>query len=141
VAAIRPGHRPAAVPIEATPLPSYDLDHRCVRSLPLVAEHVPQGPTEDHLVEEIAGILWRKRCLSLGWSGGWQWTHDGERIAWIDLRAEAERLHLTYRVRVGGGDWEDVAETVRIEGHVAPVPRRARTEPLSSCRTPAGTDR
>jgi hypothetical protein len=25
----------------------------------LVAEHGPQGPTEEHLVEEIAGILWR----------------------------------------------------------------------------------
>jgi hypothetical protein len=23
-------------------------------------------------------------------------------------------VHLTYRVRIGGGDWEDVAETVRI---------------------------
>ena len=31
----------------------------------LVAEHVPQGPTEEHLVEEIAGILWRKRRLRL----------------------------------------------------------------------------
>src|SRR5271166_4292821 len=24
----------------------------------LVAEHAPQGPTEEHLVEELAGILW-----------------------------------------------------------------------------------
>jgi hypothetical protein len=30
-----------------------------------VAEHVPQGPTEEHLVEELAGILWRKRRLRL----------------------------------------------------------------------------
>src|ERR1700693_1135619 len=29
----------------------------------LVAEHAPQGPTEEHLVEELAGILWRKRRL------------------------------------------------------------------------------
>ena len=36
------------------------------------------------------------------------------KFAWISLRAEADRLHLTYRVRIGGGDWEDVAETVRI---------------------------
>jgi hypothetical protein len=27
----------------------------------LVAEHAPQGPTEEHLVEEIASIMWRKR--------------------------------------------------------------------------------
>jgi hypothetical protein len=31
----------------------------------LVAEHAPQGPTEEHLVEELAGILWRKRRLRL----------------------------------------------------------------------------
>src|SRR6476469_8884845 len=31
----------------------------------LVAEHRPQGPTEERLVEEIAGILWRKRRLRL----------------------------------------------------------------------------
>jgi hypothetical protein len=31
----------------------------------LVGEHVPQGPTEEHLVEEIAGIVWRKRRLRL----------------------------------------------------------------------------
>jgi hypothetical protein len=32
----------------------------------LVAEHRPQGPTEEHLVEELAGIIWRKRRLRLG---------------------------------------------------------------------------
>lgn len=31
----------------------------------LVEEHAPQGPTETHLVEEIAGIIWRKRRLRL----------------------------------------------------------------------------
>ncbi len=31
----------------------------------LVAEHAPQGPTEEHLVEELVGILWRKRRLRL----------------------------------------------------------------------------
>ena len=36
----------------------------------LVAEHVPQGPTEEHLVEELAGIVWRKRRRPSPWSGG-----------------------------------------------------------------------
>jgi hypothetical protein len=58
--------------------------------------------------------LHREGCLRAGWAGGWQWTHDGERVAWISLRIDADRVHLTYRVRIGGGDWEDVAETVRI---------------------------
>ena len=31
----------------------------------LVVEHGPQGPTEEHLVEELAGVLWRKRRLRL----------------------------------------------------------------------------
>jgi hypothetical protein len=31
----------------------------------VLAEHAPQGPTEEHLVEELAGILWRKRRLRL----------------------------------------------------------------------------
>ena len=34
-------------------------------STALAAEHGPQGPTEEHLVEEMAGILWRKRRLRL----------------------------------------------------------------------------
>src|SRR5215208_4858435 len=31
----------------------------------LICEHRPQGPTEAHLVEELAGILWRKRRMQL----------------------------------------------------------------------------
>lgn len=31
----------------------------------LTVEHAPQGPTEEHLVEELAGIFWRKRRLRL----------------------------------------------------------------------------
>jgi hypothetical protein len=31
----------------------------------LVTEHAPQGPTEEHLVEELAGIIWRKRRLRI----------------------------------------------------------------------------
>jgi hypothetical protein len=58
--------------------------------------------------------LHREGCLRAGWIGGGQWTRDGEKVASINLRAEADRLHLTYRVRIGGGEWEDVAETVRI---------------------------
>jgi hypothetical protein len=30
-----------------------------------VAELAPQGPTEEHLVEELAGIIWRKRRLRM----------------------------------------------------------------------------
>jgi len=58
--------------------------------------------------------LRRAGYLRAGFVGGWQWTREGEKVASINLRAEHEWLHLTYRVRFGGGDWEDVAEVVRI---------------------------
>jgi len=53
-------------------------------------------------------------CLRAGWAGSWQWTSDGEKLGWINLRAEDDQLHLSYRVRIAGGEWEDVAETVRV---------------------------
>jgi hypothetical protein len=31
----------------------------------LSTEHEPKGPTEEHLIEELAGIFWRKRRLRL----------------------------------------------------------------------------
>jgi hypothetical protein len=31
----------------------------------LAAEHAPDGPTEEHVVEELAGIIWRKRRLRM----------------------------------------------------------------------------
>jgi hypothetical protein len=31
----------------------------------LVAEHRPNGPTEQHLVEELAGLMWRKQRLTI----------------------------------------------------------------------------
>ena len=52
-------------------------------------------------------------CLRPGRQGSCQWS-NGEKVASISLRAEADGLHLSYRVRIGGGDWEDVAETIRI---------------------------
>ena len=58
--------------------------------------------------------LHREGCLRPGWIGGRQWSRDGKEVASMSLRAECNRLDLTYRIRIGGGDWEDVAETVRI---------------------------
>ena len=58
--------------------------------------------------------LRRAGCLRAGRIGIWEWTQEGERVGWINLRAEHDRLHLTYRVQFGGGEWRDVAETVRI---------------------------
>ena len=48
-----------------TVLPWEDADEYEALLAALAAEHTPQGPTEEHLVEELAGILWRKRRLRL----------------------------------------------------------------------------
>ena len=76
----------------------------------------PSGSGRD-TVESCRSIdvnrLHEEGCLPSGW-GGWQWTRDGDKVATITLRAEADRLHLFYRVRIAGGEWEDVEETVRI---------------------------
>jgi hypothetical protein len=40
------------------PWESADESHAPVSP---VTEHAPKGPTEEHLVEELAGIVWRKR--------------------------------------------------------------------------------
>src|SRR5215472_2153680 len=49
-----------------TVLPWEDVEQYRVLLEALVAEHAPQGPTEEHLVEELAGVIWRKRRLRLG---------------------------------------------------------------------------
>ncbi len=46
-----------------TVLPWEDANEYRALVAALVTEHAPQGLTEEHLVEELAGILWRKRRL------------------------------------------------------------------------------
>jgi hypothetical protein len=53
--------------------------------------------------------LHREGCLRGGWMGGWQWSRDGEQVASINLRSDHDRLHLTYRARIGSGEWEHVS--------------------------------
>ena len=48
-----------------TVLPWEDADEYRTLVAALGEEHAPQGPTEEHLVEELAGVLWRKRRLRL----------------------------------------------------------------------------
>jgi hypothetical protein len=48
-----------------TVLPWEDEGEYCTLLRSLVDEHLPTGPTEEHLVEELAGIMWRKRRLRI----------------------------------------------------------------------------
>jgi hypothetical protein len=61
----------------------------------LVAEHNPQGPTEEHLVEELAGVIWRKRRLRLGESA----AHHRALKRSIDPYRETAKAAL---IHVGG---------------------------------------
>ncbi len=58
--------------------------------------------------------LHRVGCLTPGWRGEWQWTRDGKRVAWISLRAEEDRLVLSYNYRRNGGEWQDVEQPAPI---------------------------
>ena len=64
--------------------------------------------------------LHREGCLRPGWTGGWSWKRDGEEVASIGVRASEDKIRVIYRVRIGGGDWEDVVESV----HIARIPCR-----------------
>ncbi len=48
-----------------TVLPWEDRSEYDALHADFVEEHCPVGPTEEHLVEELAGIVWRKRRLRL----------------------------------------------------------------------------
>lgn len=54
----------------------------------------------------------RAGCLIPGWSGGLQWSVNVDQTGNIKLKAEAGRMLLSYRIRIDGGDWEDVEESV-----------------------------
>src|SRR3954468_10595876 len=58
--------------------------------------------------------LHKAGCLKTGWAGGWQWTEAGERVAWIQLRAEEGYLQLDYRARASGGEWQPISQAVRM---------------------------
>ena len=72
----------------------------------LVGEHKPQGPTETHLVEEVAGILWRKRRLRMAECAAYR----------QGLKDTFEPFHHTGEAalaHLGGGDDVRVSEAVR----------------------------
>jgi hypothetical protein len=79
----------------------------------------PSGPARDAVESCLSldvGLLHKTACLQAGWSGFLQWTRAGKRAAVIGLRAEADCIHLYYRARTGGGEWEEVSENVKNGG-------------------------
>lgn len=75
----------------------------------LVAEHAPSGPTEEHLVEEIAGIFWRKRRLRLAEAAAHR-RQLAKAVSGGEDTAEAAVAHLG---EADEGEAEDVADALR----------------------------
>ena len=73
----------------------------------LASEHEPQGPTEEHLVEELAGILWRKRRLRQA-EGAAHSQGLRSAIEPFGHTAEAAVAHLSAKI-----EGNQVAEAVR----------------------------
>ena len=85
----------------------------------LVAEHAPQGPTEEHLVEEIAGILWRKRRLRLaeaaahrrGLEGTMGSYRETVKVALVHLDTTGQSERVVDAIRATATDTqEDIAD-------------------------------
>jgi hypothetical protein len=57
--------------------------------------------------------LSKKGWLRPGLSSTCQWI-DGNEVVSLNLRAEAERVRLSYAVRVGDGEREDVVDTISV---------------------------
>jgi hypothetical protein len=70
-------------------------------------EHTPQGPTEEHLVEELAGIVWRKRRLRLAEAA----AHRKGLYKTMDEYSKTVRVALAH-LHHGGGT-QGVEEAVR----------------------------
>ena len=102
-----------------TVLPWENADEYQAIVAALVAEHVPQGPTEEHLVEEIAGILWRKRRLRLaeaaahrrGLEGTLASYRETVKVALVHLDTTGQSERVVDAIRATAADTEeDIAD-------------------------------
>ena len=102
-----------------TVLPWEDADEYQAVVMALVAEHGPQGPTEEHLVEEIAGVLWRKRRLRLAEAAAHRRGLDGTlsshretvKVALVHLDAKSQSERVVDAIRATAADTEeDIAD-------------------------------
>jgi hypothetical protein len=76
----------------------------------LAAEHSPQGPTEEHLVEELAGIIWRKRRLRLAEAAAHHRALKRTTDAYQET-AKAALIHVTAHDEAKG---ESVNDAIRV---------------------------
>jgi hypothetical protein len=90
----------------------------------LVAEHAPRGPTEEHLVEEIAGIMRRKRRLRLaeaaahrpGLNGTLASSRETVKVALVHLDTTGQSERAVDAIRATAEDTEDDMADVAADG-------------------------
>ena len=98
-----------------TVLPWENADEYRALVAALAAEHAPQGPTEEHLVEELAGILWRKRRLRLaeaaahrrGLNGTLSSYRETVKVALVHLDATDQSERVVDAIRATASDTDD----------------------------------
>jgi hypothetical protein len=90
-----------------TVLPWEDADEYHALVAALAAEHAPQGPTEEHLVEELAGIFWRKRRLRLAEAAAHRRGLDGTLASYCET-VKVALVHLD-----DAGQSESVVDAIR----------------------------
>jgi hypothetical protein len=81
----------------------------------LTEEYVPSGPTEEHLVEELAGILWRKRRLRLaeaaayrrGLNSAMAPHREAVKVALVHLDATDQSERVVDAIRASASDTQD----------------------------------
>ena len=91
-----------------TVLPWEDADEYEALVASLAAEHQPRGPTEEHLVEELAGVLWRKRRVRLAEAAAHRRGLEKSFSSYRET-AKAALAHITSADKSA-----DVSEAVRI---------------------------
>src|SRR6516225_8044339 len=98
-----------------TVLPWEDSDEYQAIVAALVAEHAPQGPTEEHLVEEIAGVMWRKRRLRLAEAAAHRRGLDGTlasyretvKVALVHLDTTGQSERVVNAIRATAAETEE----------------------------------
>src|SRR6266511_3316599 len=105
-----------------TVLPWEEVNEYNALLAALAAEHAPHGPTEDHLVEELAGVLWRKRRLRLAEAAAHRRGLDKAiedsyrrtaKIALVHLDDTAETEWAAHAIRATASDTEDEIEDMQ----------------------------
>ena len=95
---------------ELTVLPWEDEAEYAKLLEALVEEYRPRGPTEDHLIEEIAGVIWRKRRLRLAEAGS-HWKNVNKATDFSsDIDERRAVLTLDALLTTPAGTAKDIAE-------------------------------